>query len=468
MQKSERYIFINRPKYLGGRILDFFNLKLHNTSVKTEVVSGISTFLAISYILFLNPVILSKCGMDFEGVFIATILSTACTTLIGAIYCKLPLVFAPGLGMNTYFVLVAMREFQGSWSVALLATYFSGVLLLVIVLTGMYDCINEMIPDNMKRAIMIGIGLAIIKMGIVSSGLVTIDDAYRISFESLCSKETLSCIVSLVIFIIIYKKHNKKLLCFGLVLTFLIGALFEIVSLVWIYGFDFSGLYHYFFSSQISLFSFTKVAFQFPTIRDITYIPNYFFRFITVVFVMTLSHLFDAIGSTGFVVWNVKKEDPNFEQGSIKKSILVNGIGSVLSGCLGTSSVTTFAESSIGAVSGGKTGLSAIVTTVCLGIMLICSPIFVSVSIFIMSPCLIVVGVILVKSMTKFDEISVKDGIVVLYIIITIALTFNITDGVLNGMLLHYLINLVTGSKRTWNPYSLLIIIPGIINLISR
>ena len=446
--------------------MDYFNLKFHNTTIKNEIFAGIAMFMAMSYILVVNPTVLSAAGMDYNGVFLATVCVSGFTTIISAFYTKLPIALAPGLGLAGIFANLATGENAVDWHVLLLATYVAGIVICGFVRFGVYDKIMEIMDDDFRGMVMSGIGLALCLYGISTTGLIEkLNGIY--TYGKIDVVPVVICLISLLI-IFLMKRANKK----GFVLVGLLVAYFMSICVNYYDAFKATGVSVNEYLKEIFTFSYnvqdiTKVMFAFPDISKFFKDSKIIIQFVNAIFVFTMGHFFDAIGTNMSAFDAINNDIDARMKGtvSLKRVITVDGVGNVVSGLLGTSSVTSYGESLVGIVSGGKTGITAL-TTGCL--FLLCfffAPLFTSMATYVAAPALIYVGLTLVFRFKEYDRKKTLFFIFGLCIIAYVGFTFNIGNAVLYGVIIYTLMKLIIEKKKPVS-YWWIMIIFAVINIL--
>ena len=443
--------------------MDYFNLKFHKTTIKNEIFAGIAMFMAMSYILVVNPTVLSAAGMNYNGVFLATVCVSGFTTIVSAFYTKLPIALAPGLGVASIFASLASGENATDWRVLLLATYVAGIVICAFVKFSVYDKIMEIIDDDFRGMTMSGIGFALMLYGISTIGLLEKKDGIYV----LGKIDTVPIVVTIVSLAVIYimKKLGKK----GFVLAGLVLAYFMSIFANYIIEYNASGmgLAEYFsdlFSFTYTASDITKVMFAFPDISEILYNKSVLIHFIYAVFIFTMGHFFDAIGTnmSAFDAINSDIDDRMKETVSLKRVITVDGVGNVVSGLFGTSTVTSYGESLVGIVSGGKTGITAL-TTGCMFLMcFFMSPLFMSMATYVAAPALIYVGLELVLRYRNFDRKRTPLFIYGLILIAYIGITFNIGNAVLFGLIIYTVLKRISEKQKPVSFWWIMCIFAGI------
>ncbi|MDO5291727.1 MAG: NCS2 family permease [bacterium] len=448
--------------------MNFFSLKLHNTTIRKEVLSGISTFIAMSYILSINPVILSSAGMDPGGVFIATVVSIIITTLVGAFYTKMPLAYAPSLSLNMMFLTMTNNICGGDYRMVLLATYLSGIVIVVVVITGAYDQIVIRIPSFVKHSIIAGIGLIILLAGTNVLQLFLLDQNGKLHSAKILSKEILFGLLVIGIVQFLRKKKRQGAIAIGILVTYALAALSELITYLQSPAGGVKSFISNYISSSISVKRILEVAYQFPHIEELINDRTMFLKLIMMVFTITLIHFFDAFGTTTAELEKIQMDDENYDQKAKRKTMMVNGIGSLLSGCAGTSSVSTNAENMIGIDGGAKTGLSAIVVCICCLLSLFFSPVFIAMSGYIVAPVMIYIGILFLSNVRQLKGMRRSEAIPFIFIVIYSGVTFQVGEAVSFGILINMILKILLGRKKEITSYWPMIVIFCIICIAIR
>lgn len=445
--------------------MEYFSLKQHNTNIRTEVRAGIVSFISMAYILVVNPSILSTAGMDYNAVFIATIVASVLSTLTMAIYAKLPIALAPGIGMNSFFVVVISRGFGGSWQIALLATYLSGVLALVLIKLKVSENITNCIPVCIRQAITMGIGGMIVLLGLKAGGIQFVKNGSLSIKSVVLSPNFLVLVIGIILIRFIYIKNEKADIFQCMILALLIGVIGNLL-----YDYINNKASYDIFATQlcnktIGFCDLSLVAFKFPKLETYFLSAKSFIGFILTIFIMSTNHFFDSFGTITALTDILRKTDKNFDEKSVEKGILVDQIGSVISGCVGTSTVTSYAENVVGIICGGKTGLCAIVVAACFVLSLPFSPFFVYINSYIVAPVLLFSGIVLFNSVKKKVCRDWCDAISFVLVCFYIVIRNSIVDAVIYGMLVYIVINLLRKKKDRLGSGWYLFLVIGVLNL---
>lgn len=333
---------------------EFFKLKEHNTTVRTEVIAGLTTFVTMAYILVVNPVYLSVAGMDFNAVFMATCISAAIGTLIMGLYAKLPFAQAPGMGLNAFFAYTVVGALGYTWEAALAAVFLSGIFFIILTVTGFRKVIVEAIPNSLKHAIGAGIGLFIAFIGFQNSGIVVNSDATLVTIGDFTEPTVLLAVIGLVITAVLMAKKVRGGLLLGIIATTLIGIPMGVTDTT-------------FNSFSLNIMPTLGKAFT-PGFAQLFNMENGLVAMLSSVFVVILSFMlvdmFDTIGTLIGTGAKAGMLDQDGKLPNMEKAMLADAVATSAGALLGTSTVTTYVESAAGVAEGGKTGLTAVTTGV--------------------------------------------------------------------------------------------------------
>lgn len=407
-----------------------FGFDSQTMTVKKEILGGITTFLTMAYILAVNPVILHDAGMDQGAVFTATVLSAAIATLVMAIYAKLPFVLAPGMGLNAFFAYTIVLTMFYSWQFALTAVFLEGILFVLLTLSGLRQKIVDSMPLVLRRAISPGIGLFIAFIGLKSAGIVTPNDATLVSLGDLHDPAVvLACFGILFSAILMVRKVTGALLI-GILVTTAIGVPIGVTR------------FTSFFDTPPSL---SPIFMQFEW-KDV-------FSIDMAVCVLTFLFIdmFDTIGTLIGVSNRAGMVDENGNILRLKQAFMADAIGTTVGAMLGTSTVTTYVESSSGVNAGGRSGLTSFTAALCFLLALFLAPLFLAIPPEATSPALILVGVMMMLDVKKLHIEEYIDAIPSFICIILMPLTYSISDGILLGLISYVLIRLCAGRWRDLN-----------------
>ena len=425
-------------------------LKKAGTDLKTEIMAGITTFLAMAYILAVNPGILSASGMDAGSVFTATALSSAIATLVMGLVANLPFALAPGMGLNAFLAYTVCLTMGYSWQFALTAIFCEGVIFLILTAFNVREAIVNSIPANLKKAIGVGIGLFIAFIGLQNAGII-VDNGATLVGLNITSNTAIVAFIGLVVTAILTAYNVKGGILIGILVTTIIGIPFGVTQ--------FSG-----FASMPPSIAPTFLKFNFSEV--FAHLPD----FIIVMFTFLFVDMFDTVGT---LIGCAGKADMINADGSIpncKEALFADAIGTTVGAMLGTSTVTTFVESSTGVVEGGRTGVTAIVTAGLFLLSLFLSPLFLSIPSAATAPALILVGFFMMSPVKDIDFSDPTEGIPAFLCILMMVCAYSISDGIMFGILSYVIIKACSGKAKqiTVPTYivALLFVVKIIINVI--
>ncbi len=433
-----------------------FHLKENNTDFKTEVIAGITTFMTMAYILAVNPNILSEAGMDRGAIFTATALSAFIATCVMALLANYPFVLAPGMGLNAYFTYTVVMGMGFTWQEALAAVFVEGIIFIVLSLTSIREAIFNAIPMNLKHAVSVGIGLYIAFIGLQNAHVV-VDSSTLVtlfSFKNSVKAGTFStegitvllALIGILITAILMVKEVKGNILWGILITWGLGIICQFTGL-YTPSAD-AGWYSLLpdFSNGISIPSLT------PTLFAMDFSKVFTSDFVVIMFAFLFVDLFDTLGTLIGVAAKAELLDENGKLPRIKGALLADAVGTTAGAVMGTSTVTTFVESAAGATEGGKTGLTAIVAAILFGLSLFLSPIFLAIPSFATTPALVLVGFLMMTSITKINFSDYTDAIPAFIAIIAMPFTYSISEGIAMGIISHVIIKVLGGKRKEVSP----------------
>ncbi|WP_027339442.1 NCS2 family permease [Halonatronum saccharophilum] len=414
---------------------NFFKLKEHGTDVKTEMMAGVTTFMTMAYIIIVNPLILSDAGMPFEAVMAATVISAALATLIMGFYANYPFALAPGMGLNAFFAYTVVLGMGLSWQAALAAVFVSGIFFIFITITGLRTALVNAIPTSLKSAVSAGIGLFIALIGLKNAGIVISDQATLVALtDNLTEPGVLLALIGLAITGILMARGFKGSILIGIVITTIIGIPMGVVEI----GEGFSP-----FSLAVSFESFGAFIDGFPELFN--------FGMLNVILALTFVDLFDTIGTlvgTGARA-GMLDEDGNLPRAD--KALMADSVGTTVGAVLGTSTVTTYVESTAGIVEGGKTGLTAVTVGVLFLASLLISPLVLLVPSEATAPALVIVGVLMMGAIKDIDFEDFTEAFPAFMTIAMMPFTFSIAEGIAAGIIIYPVMKLVSGRGKETN-----------------
>lgn len=413
-----------------------FHLNERGTTVSREIIAGLTTFLAMTYILAVNPNLLSGKGLDLPagmlptwgGVFTATAIASALATLVMAFVANLPVALAPGMGLNAFFTFTVVLGMHCSWQLALTAVLLEGIIFIILSLCGVREAIIKSIPDSLKKAVAVGIGMFIAIIGLANAGIVSGSTGTIIGFVNLNMKSAsaLLAVIGLIITIVLYVMKVPGSILIGIAVTTIIGIPMGVTTVPENF-------------KPVSLPE-APHLFQFEWTNVLSV------KFIVILITFLFTDLFDTIGTLLGVAEQGNLKDENGNVLNAKGALFADSVGTVVGACLGTSTVTSFVESSSGVAAGGRTGLASVTTAVLFLLSLFLSPLFFLVPAAATAPALIFVGYLMMKSVVKIDFEDPTEGIPAFITIMTMPFAYSISKGIMWGII-SYVIVKVAGKK---------------------
>ena len=440
----------------------FFHLKENNTTVKTEIMAGVTSFMTMAYILAVNPNILAAAGMDHGAVFTATAVASFIGTLCMALFANYPFALAPGMGLNAYFAYTVVLGMGYSWEVALAAVLTEGIIFIILSCFNIREAIFNAIPFNLKKAVSVGIGLFITFLGLQNAKIVigsstlvslfsirgynsTLADGLTASMSD-AGITVLLAIFGVLITGILIVKNVKGNILWGILITWILGIICQFAG-VYVPNPDL-GFYNLLpdFSNGISIPSLAPIMFKF-SLKGVPVL-----EFIVIVFAFLFVDLFDTLGTLIGVSAKADMLDADGKLPRIKGALLADAVGTTCGACFGTSTVTTFVESASGVTEGGRTGLTSLTTAVLFLLSLLLSPIFLAIPSFATAPALITVGFYMIGSVSEIDFKDPADGIPAFLCIIAMPFFYSISEGISMGVISYVVMNLFAGKKEKITP----------------
>ncbi|MFA9392610.1 MAG: NCS2 family permease [Prolixibacteraceae bacterium] len=410
----------------------FFKLKENNTTIRTEVIAGITTFMTMAYILAVNPDILSATGMDKGAVFTATVLASFVGTLVMALYAKLPFALAPGMGLNAFFAFTVVLGMGHSWQFALTAVFLEGLVFIALTAFNIREMIVNSIPNNMKHAISVGIGLFIAFIGLKNAGIVVNSDATFVTLGDLTDlQNNAGAIVALIALII-----TGALLALKVKGALLIGILIATII-----GFPF-GVTHLPASLEVTPPSLSPIFMKFEWNQMLT------LDMLVVVFTFLFVDMFDTVGTLIGVSSKANMLDKEGRVPRVKQALMADAVGTTVGAMLGTSTVTTYVESAAGVSEGGRTGLTSLTVAGLFLIALFLSPIFLMIPGAATAPALILVGAMMMSPIKNISFDDYTESIPVFLTIVMMPLTYSISEGIMFGVVSFVILKLLTGKIK--------------------
>ncbi len=420
----------------------FFGLKERETTIRTEILAGMTTFMTMAYILAVNPSILSQAGMNEASVFAATAISAAVATLIMGITANLPVALAPGMGLNAFFAFSVVLGMGYSWQFALTAVFLEGLIFIFLTITNLREAILRCIPEAMKKAISGGIGLFIAFIGLKSAGVVVNNEATLVGMGSLTSPGVLVAVFSIILTGILLCYKVRGALLIGIFAGTLLGIPLQVTNLA---GFDSSLLF------SVPSLEPTFLKFQWEQVLSLD--------MALVLFTFLFVDLFDTLGTLVGLATKANILDADGNIPRAKSALMADALGTTLGAMLGTSTVTSYVESASGVAEGGKTGLTAVTVAVFFLLSLFLAPIFLLIPAQATASALVLVGLFMLSPITGIDFNDYQKAIPAFLTFIMMPLTYSIATGIMWGVIAHVLIAIGTGKMKELNVLSYLLAI---------
>lgn len=405
-----------------------FKLQERKTNVRNEIIGGITTFLAMAYILAVNPGMLGQIpGMGQGSVYTATALASAIATIVMALAANLPVALAPGMGLNAFFTYTVVFGMGCSWQLALTAVFIEGLIFILLSFFNVREAILKSIPANLKKAVAVGIGLFIALIGLSNAGIVSSSTGTIIGFGAI-KGAALVAVIGLVITAILYTLKVPGAILIGIIITTIIGIPFHVTVI----------------PENFKPFSLPEK----PLFCQFDFSQVFTLKFFTIFFTFFFVDIFDTIGTLMGVATEAKLTDKDGNIPRVKQALLADAVGTVAGAALGTSTVTSFVESSAGVAAGARTGLSSLVTGVLFLLALFCGPLFLLVPSAATAPALIFVGFLMMKSVTGIDFEDPTEGIPAFITILVMPFAYSIAEGIVWGILTYVILKAVTGKFK--------------------
>lgn len=405
----------------------YFQLKQNGTTVRTEVIAGITTFLTMAYILAVNPNILSATGMDINALFTTTAIAAIVGTLVMALWAKLPFALAPGMGLNAFFAFTVVLGMGHSWQFALTAVLIEGLIFILLTVFNIREAIVDAIPRSLKTAISAGIGLFIAFIGLQNADIIVNNDATLVSLGEITQGTGLLAMLGILITGALLILKVKGALLIGILATAVIGIPLGITQV--------QGLV----STPPSI---EPIFFKFEFAQILSW------DMLIVVFTFLFVDIFDTLGTLVGVSGKAGMLDKEGRIPNAKKAFMADAIGTTVGSMIGTSTVTTYVESASGVSEGGRTGLTALVTAGCFFLALFFSPLFLSIPGAATAPALVLVGLFMLSPIKELDLTDYSEAIPAFICIIAMPLAYSIAEGITLGLLSYVIINLLSGKWK--------------------
>lgn len=411
-------------------IRKYFALQERETNLEIEFVAGLTTFLTMAYIIFVNPAILSPTGMDKEAIIAVTCIVTAAATIITGILANAPIAMAPGIGLNNFFAYLVVSG-KMSWQTALGAVFISGVLFLLLTLSGLRKKIVEAIPTSLVAAIAVGIGLFITFIGLRNLGIIVQNDITLVSSGPLTTTIIIG-LVGLLVMLYLEMKKIKGALLAGIIASTILAAVLKKIQLP-----------HEVISSHLDI---TAIAFKLDILSALKW------GFFGSIFTLTFIDMFDSVGTLIACCHQANMVDENNKIKGLDRLLSIDAVATVIGAVFGTSTVTSYVESAAGIEQGGRTGLTSIVTGALFLLALLFVPIVAIVPLYATAPALIMVGLFMMKEVKRIDFTNLEEAFPAFIIVVMIALSYSISTGLAFGFISFVLIKTVSGKARQIRP----------------
>lgn len=432
----------------------FFKLKENHTTVKTEVLAGITTFMTMAYILAVNPSLLSAAGMDATAVLIATCLAAFVGTLAMALLANYPFALAPGMGLNAYFAFTVCGSMGYDWRVALMAVFVEGLIFIVLSLTNVREAIFNAIPSTLKKGVSAGIGLFIAFIGLQGAHLVVANSSTLLSYvdfsgnwhtEGICAVLSL---IGLLLTAVLYIKGVKGSILIGIVGTWVLGMLSQAFG---IYTVDAENGFYSLYPA-LAMTDFSAIGKTFGQCFKADFSGVSAFNFIAILLSFLFVDMFDTIGTLVGVSSKAGMLDENEKLPKIRQALLADAVATSLGAVFGTSTTTTFVESSAGVGAGARTGLASIVTGFLFLIAILFAPIFTAIPGFATAPALIFVGFLMFSAVLDIDFNDMTEAVPAYLCVLAMPLMYSISEGIAIGIISYVFINLICGKRKKITP----------------
>ncbi len=410
-----------------------FQLSERKTDVKTEIMAGLTTFMTMSYILVVNPNMLSETGMDKGGVFTATIISSVIAILFMGLFANLPFALAPGMGLNAFFTYTVCMQMGQSWDFALTAVFLEGIVFILLSAFKVREAIFTAIPITLKKAVSVGIGLFIALIGFTNAGIIVPGEGVILSLGDLLTPNVLVAFFGLFLMAVLTARKVKGALLFGILGSTVMALLLGVTHL-----------------PTTAIFSLP------PSLKPVAFklqFDNIFtLKMFSVMFTFLFVDLFDTVGTLTGVATKAGLLDENGDLPNVGKALMADAIGTTLGSLLGTSTVTTFVESASGVADGGRTGLTALSTGFFFFISLFFFPLFAIVPQEATAPALIMVGLFMMSPITEIDFDDYSESVPAFLTIAMMPFAYSIAEGIAFGMMSFVVMKLTTGKRKDVSP----------------
>lgn len=440
----------------SGLLERVFHLSENGTSVKTEIMAGITTFMTMAYILAVNPSIMSTTGMDKGAVLTATAIAGFLGTMLMAAFANYPFALAPGMGLNAFFAFTVVQQMGYTWEMALAAVFVEGMIFIILSLTNVREAIFNAIPLNLKKAVSAGIGLFIAFIGLCGANIIVANPATKISLFSFKQAmvsgtfQTTGITVVLAILgvlftgILMVKKVRGNIL-WGILFTWILGVICELTGL---YVPDPSkGAFSTLPDLSQGIASFTPASLS-PLVMELDFSQVATFNFVVVLLAFLFVDIFDTLGTLIGVSSKANMLDENGKLPRIKGALMADAVATSIGSVLGVSTTTTYVESAAGVSEGGRTGLTAVTVAILFLLSLFFSPFFMAIPAFATAPALITVGFLMFTAVGGIDFNDMTESIPCYLTVIAMPFAYSIAEGIAFGVISYTIINIISGKKE--------------------
>ena len=429
----------------------FFHLKERGSSISTEIIAGITIFLSMAYILAVNPDLLSMAGLDKGAVFTATAVSAAVATLLMGLLANLPIALAPGMGLNAFFTFTVVIGMKYSVEVALTAVFLEGILFIVFSLFNVREAILKSIPTNLKKAIPSGIGLFIAFIGLKSAGIIVGSEATLVTLNELTSPTVLLSVAGIILTVLLFALKVPGGILLGILITTIAGYSMKIVP------------------PPTDWKAFSPVSMPHaPAFWRFDFSQILTFKFFVVFFSFLFVDIFDTVGTFVGVAAQAKLHDKNGNIPKMKQAFLADAVGTCVGAMLGTSTVTSYVESTSGVAVGGRTGLTALVVSILFLLSLFFSPLFLLIPPQATASALVIVGFLMMRTIKEVDFSDATEGLPAFLTIIMMPLAYSIAQGIVFGIISYVLLKLLTGKWKNIHPVTAILFLVFILQFFIK
>lgn len=433
-----------------------FKLSENGTSVRTELMAGLTTFMTMVYILALNPSILSASGMEPGAILTATAVASAIACFAMAAFSNTPFALSAGLGLNAYFAYTICGSMGYDWHVALTAVFIEGIIFIIMSLTNVREAIFNSIPSQLKIAVSVGIGFFITFIGLQNAGII-VDGSTLVglfSFSSALKDGTfntagisaLLTLIGVIITVYMLIKGVKGYMLYGILITWVLGIICQLTG---IYVPDGES---YFSVIPTAIFSMPQSMSSTFLKFDFGFITQHFLDFLVMMFAFLFVDIFDTLGTVIGCASKANMLDENGKLPQIKGVLLADAVGTTIGACLGTSTITTFVESSSGITEGGRTGLTSVTVGVLFLASLFLSPLFLTVPSFATAPALIVVGFLMMQQVSKIEWNNIAEAVPCFMCIVFMGFAYSISEGISFGVITYVVLHVLLGKTKDLSP----------------